>query len=79
MLNLSDEIPQDEEHIYITLSLYVIYKIIAIIGIIFAMVCLVINLWLRNQKYVSQLLYLTVLSIPVCIFLQISETWQSLC
>ena len=47
---LLDEIPQDEEHIYISLPLFIVYTIIAIFGIIFAVVCLVINLWLRNKR-----------------------------
>ena len=52
MLYFLDEIPQDEEYIYISLPLFIVYTIIAIIGIIFAVVCLAINLWYRNQKYV---------------------------
>ena len=43
---------QDEEHIYITLGLFITYTILSIIGIIFATICLVFNLWFRNQKYV---------------------------
>ena len=43
---------QDEEHIYITLGLFVVYTILSILGIIFAAICLVFNLWFRNQKYV---------------------------
>ena len=47
---LLDEIPQDEEYIYISLSLFIIYTITAIFGILFAGICLAINLWLRNQR-----------------------------
>ena len=34
------------------LPLFVIYTIFSIIGIIFAVICLIFNLWFRNQKYV---------------------------
>ena len=54
---LLDEIPQDEEHVYISLPLFIVYTIIAIFGIVFAIICLILNLWLRNQKYVTILLY----------------------
>ena len=47
-----DEIPQDEEPIHISLPLFSVYTIIAIIGIAFAIICLVLNLWFRKQKYV---------------------------
>ena len=44
--------PEDEdlEHIYISFPLFIVYTIIAVIGIIFAIVCLIINLWPKNQK-----------------------------
>ena len=54
---LLDEIPQDEEHVYISLPLLIIYTIIAVFGIVFATICLILNLWLRNHKYVAILLY----------------------
>ena len=47
-----DEIPQDEENSYISLPLFIVYTIFAVIGIIFAIVCLVLNLWFRKHKYV---------------------------
>ena len=47
-----DKIPQDEEYNYISLQLFIAYAIIAIIGIIFAIICVIINLWLRDRKYV---------------------------
>ena len=47
-----DEIPQDEENVYISLSLFSVYTTIAIIGIIFAIICLTLNLWFRKHKYV---------------------------
>ena len=46
---------EDMEHIYISFPLFIVYTIIAVIGLIFAIVCLIINLWPRNQK-----------SIPFC-------------
>ena len=52
-----DEIPKDEENVYISLPLFIVYTIIAIIGILFAIVSLVLNLWFRNQKYVILLSY----------------------
>ena len=45
-----------------------IYKIIAVIGIIFAIICLVINLWLRNQKYVNRLTTLLNHNYCLCLF-----------
>jgi len=58
MSYLSDGIAQDEEHIYISLPLFAVYTTIAVIGIIFATICLIINLWFREQKYVTLLKYL---------------------
>ena len=43
---------QDEEHAYISVPLFTIYTILSISGIIFVAICLVFNLWFRNQKYV---------------------------
>ena len=50
LLILSDGIPQDEEEFLIALPLFVTYVILSIVGIIFAMGCLIFNLWYRNQK-----------------------------
>ena len=50
-----DGIPQDEEHVYISLPLLIVYTIIAIIGIIFTVICLGLDLWFREQKYVNLL------------------------
>ena len=47
-----DGAPQDEEPVYISLQLFVLYTIIAVIGIIFTVICLVFNLWFREQRYV---------------------------
>ena len=47
-----DETAQDEEHVYISLPLFAVCTLIAIVGIIFAIICLVLNLWFREQKYV---------------------------
>ena len=52
IIPLDDEIPQDEERIHISLPLFSMYTIISIIGIFFAIICLVLNLWFREQKYV---------------------------
>ena len=49
---LLDEITEDEENVYISLPLFTVYTIIAIVGIIFAIICLILNLWFREQKYV---------------------------
>jgi len=48
-----DGVTEDEEYIYIALPLFVIYTTLSILGIIFATVCLVFNLWFREQKYVG--------------------------
>ena len=54
---LLDEIPQDEEQILISLPLFIVYTIIAIIGIALATVCLVLNLWFREHKYVINYIF----------------------
>ena len=69
-----DEIPQDEEYIYISLPLFIIYTIIAIFGIIFATICLILNLLLRNQKYVIDLHYIHSIHMYIANFYQVSET-----
>ena len=75
-----DEIAQDEEHIHISLPLFSVYTVIANIGIIFAIICLVLNLWFREQKYVIFIFnYIAIISNYIFIILQISETWQSIC
>ena len=53
LLYCLDEIPQDEEHVHISLPLFIVYTIIAVIGILFAIISLVLNLWFRNQKYAA--------------------------
>ena len=58
---LLDGIPQDEEQIHISLPLFIVYTIIGTIGIALATVCLALNLWFREQKYVinySAIIYL---------------------
>ena len=54
---LLDGIPQDEEHIHISLTLFIAYTIIGTCGVIFAAICLVVDLCLRNQKYVCDFMY----------------------
>jgi len=46
-------IAEDENYIHIVLPLFVIYTVLSVLGIIFATVCLVFNLWFREQKYVG--------------------------
>jgi len=41
----------DEEYFHIALPLFVIYTIFSIFGVIFAIICLIFNMWFRNQKY----------------------------
>ena len=43
---------QDEEHFYISLPLFIMYTSLSILGILFAIICLVFELSFRNQKYV---------------------------
>jgi len=43
-------VAEDEEYIRIALPWFVIYTILSIVGMFFAIVCLVFNLWFRNQK-----------------------------
>ena len=54
-LNISsstDDIVDDEEHFYISLPLFVVYTMLSLLGVLFAIICLVFNLWFRKQKYV---------------------------
>ena len=54
-LNISssiDDIVDDEEHFYISLPLFVVYTMLSLLGVLFAIICLVFNLWFREQKYV---------------------------
>ncbi|XP_065899518.1 gamma-aminobutyric acid type B receptor subunit 2-like isoform X2 [Dysidea avara] len=44
---------EDEEYSRIYVSLFVIYTVLSIFGIIFAVICLVFNLWFRKQKLVK--------------------------
>ena len=74
---LLDGIPQDEEQIHISLPLFILYTIIAIIGIALAIICFILNLWFRKQKYVIN--YSAIMHIIIFLILQISETYQSLC
>ena len=45
-----------EKYTYISSPLFITYTIIAAFGIIIATMCLICNLWLRNQKYIVMLL-----------------------
>ncbi|XP_065899536.1 gamma-aminobutyric acid type B receptor subunit 2-like [Dysidea avara] len=48
-----DGIAEDEEYIHIVLPLFVTYTVLSLLGTIFAIVCLVFNLWFREQKLVK--------------------------
>ena len=55
---LIDGVANDEEYIRVYLSLFVIYTVLSIFGIIFAVICLIFNLWFRKQKYdIERLFY----------------------
>ncbi|XP_065899522.1 gamma-aminobutyric acid type B receptor subunit 2-like isoform X2 [Dysidea avara] len=43
----------DEEQVHISLAWFIVYTILSFLGICFAMVCLIFNLWFRNQKVVK--------------------------
>jgi len=47
-----DDIADDEEYFYISLPLFVVYTMLSILGLLFSTICLVFNLWFREQKYV---------------------------
>ena len=47
-----DGVPIDETLVYIHVALLVVYCILAGLGIIFAFVCLGINIYFREKKYV---------------------------
>ncbi|XP_065899532.1 gamma-aminobutyric acid type B receptor subunit 2-like [Dysidea avara] len=44
---------EDEEYSRIYVSLFVIYTVLSIFGVIFAVICLVFNLWFRKQRLVK--------------------------
>ena len=52
-----DGIAEDEEYFRIKLPLFAIYTILSVIGVIFALVCFLFNIWFRNQKYVAIHMY----------------------
>lgn len=45
-------VPQDEQFVYINKALFIIYAILSCIGIVFAIVCLIMNLIFKERKYV---------------------------
>ena len=45
-------VAEDEEYLHVVEALFAIYTVLSIFGIIFAVICLVFNLWFRKQKYV---------------------------
>ena len=47
----------DEEYSYVALPLLVTYASLSILGILFALVCLIFNLFFREQKYVIISMY----------------------
>ena len=69
---------QDEEYFYISLPLFVIYTIFSLLGIMFAVVCLVFELWFRNQKYVISIFVATATYNGFFVS-QISKAWESIC
>ncbi|XP_065899549.1 gamma-aminobutyric acid type B receptor subunit 2-like isoform X3 [Dysidea avara] len=48
-----DNIANDEEHSYIKAFLFATYTVLSAIGIVFACVMLIFNLWFRKQPYVK--------------------------
>lgn len=42
--------PVDEVFVYIHVALLAIYSVLACLGIIFALVCLAINMYFRDKK-----------------------------
>ena len=72
-----DGIAQDEEYFRIELSLFVIYTIFSIFGVIFAVICLLFNLWFRNQKYVYMLFTDSNYNVHHFTYIQVSEAWES--
>ena len=46
-------VPQDEQFVYISRALFIVYTILSCIGIGFAIVCLAMNLIFKERKYVE--------------------------
>ena len=46
-------VPQDEQFVYISRALFIVYTILSCIGIGFAVVCLTMNLIFKERKYVN--------------------------
>ncbi|XP_065899524.1 gamma-aminobutyric acid type B receptor subunit 2-like [Dysidea avara] len=46
-------VAEDEEYLHVFEALFAIYTVLSIFGIIFAVICLVFNLWFRKQKLVK--------------------------
>lgn len=45
-------VPLDEEFVHISLGLFVIYTVLAFVGVVSAVACLVLNLYFKNKKCV---------------------------
>ena len=75
-----DKIPQDEEHIYISLPLFIVYTIFALLGILFAIICLILNLWFREQKYVIYFSYIvtSILYFPYCRLVKLGSPYVNI-
>ena len=75
---LLDGIPQDEEQIHISLPLFILYTIIAIIGIALAIICFVLNLWFRKQKYVINYSAIIYLYFSYCRLVKLSSPYVNI-
>ena len=49
-----DGIPQDEEYVQISSTWFIIHTAVSLLGMLFAVACLIFNLWFRDQKYVIE-------------------------
>lgn len=49
-------VPEDEIFVYIHVALFVLYTILACAGILFALICLVINIYFRDKKCVLHMI-----------------------
>ncbi|XP_065899508.1 gamma-aminobutyric acid type B receptor subunit 2-like isoform X2 [Dysidea avara] len=48
-----DGIPQDEEYVQISSTWFIIHTAVSLLGMLFAVACLIFNLWFRDQKLVK--------------------------
>ena len=48
--SIAGGVPADQEYVRISLPLFITYSVLAVLGVVFACICLWFNLWFRDHK-----------------------------